>query len=544
MKKYRILNNKNAAFEYTYLIEAVKGKSTYKKVASLGNSEKLKKINEDYLKTLRLELEQITWTDDPKEIKKILLQKLSIKKTEYVYKNDGITVLYDVIKRLRIYDFIPKTRHKNIEAMLEYQIASRILNNDSVIKRFNDKDAYTNDIEVEKSTFYNFLDILDDYQDEILKGLNNKIAKETNRNVELVFYDSSTVYFESFVREGLRVPGYSKDGKFKEDQVVIGMATDENGIPIMLKVFRGNTADCNTFIPFIVEMKKTYNLKKVTIIADKGMSINRNIRFLEANGIDFIISYRLKTSSKEFKEFALNKLGYKEINSTTKYKEYEYNSHWNGKRVNENVRRRIITHSTTRAKKDNENRKTLINNFIKRQNSAGIVTADNIIGIKKYKFYKKVRKMEFILDYKKILEDENYDGFYVYETSRLDLKPADIIEIYHKQWQIEENFRTLKNALSVRPVYVWTDKHIRGHFILNFIALIVLKYSIYLINKEYEKNGVITKMTNNKFIDILNSKQHWEKNVAGTCVDEGSSWPAGEHFKRQIYNEIKDILKK
>ncbi|MDJ1649026.1 IS1634 family transposase, partial [Mycoplasma phocimorsus] len=176
-------------------------------------------------------------------------------------------------------------------------------------KRFNDKDAYTNDIEVEKSTFYNFLDILDDYQDEILKGLNNKIAKETNRNVELVFYDSSTVYFESFVREGLRVPGYSKDGKFKEDQVVIGMATDENGIPIMLKVFRGNTADCNTFIPFIVEMKKTYNLKKVTIIADKGMSINRNIRFLEANGIDFIISYRLKTSSKEFKEFALNKLG-------------------------------------------------------------------------------------------------------------------------------------------------------------------------------------------------------------------------------------------
>ncbi|MDJ1648848.1 IS1634 family transposase, partial [Mycoplasma phocimorsus] len=278
----------------------------------------------------------------------------------------------------------------------------------------------------------------------------------------------------------------SKDGKFKEDQVVIGMATDENGIPIMLKVFRGNTADCNTFIPFVIEMKKTYNLKKVTIIADKGMSINRNIRFLEANGIDFIISYRLKTSSKEFKEFALNKLGYKEINSTTKYKEYEYNSHWNGKRVNENIRRRIITHSTTRAKKDNEDRKTLINNFIKRQNSAGIVTADNIIGIKKYKFYKKVGKMEFILDYKKILEDENYDGFYVYETSRLDLKPADIIEIYHKRWQIEENFRTLKNALKVRPVYVWSDKHIRGHFILNFLALVVLKYSIYLVNKYYK----------------------------------------------------------
>ncbi|MDJ1646146.1 IS1634 family transposase [Mycoplasma phocimorsus] len=135
----------------------------------------------------------------------------------------------------------------------------------------------------------------------------------------------------------MRVPGYLKDGKFKEDQVVIGMATDENGIPIFLKLFRGNTADCDTFIPFIIEMKNTYNLKKVTIIADKDMSINRNIRFLESNGINFIISYRLKTSSKEFRKFALDEKGYKQINSSTRYKEYKYNSHWNGKRANEKI---------------------------------------------------------------------------------------------------------------------------------------------------------------------------------------------------------------
>ncbi|MDJ1646145.1 IS1634 family transposase [Mycoplasma phocimorsus] len=132
----------------------------------------------------------------------------------------------------------------------------------------------------------------------------------------------------------------------------------------------------------------------------------------------------------------------------------------------ENIRRRIITHSTFRAKKDKEDRINLINNFTKKQNLQGVVTADNIIGIKKYKFYKKVRKMEFTLDYSKILEDEKFDGYYVYETSRMDLKAADIIEIYYKQWQIEENLRTLKSALRVRPVYVWTDKHIKGHFIL------------------------------------------------------------------------------
>ncbi|MDJ1647925.1 transposase [Mycoplasma phocimorsus] len=81
----------------------------------------------------------------------------------------------------------------------------------------------------------------------------------------------------------------------------------------------------------------------MTIIADKGMPINRNIRFLELNGIDFIISYHLKTSFKEFRKFALEDEGYKQINSSTRYKEYKYNSHWNEKRVNENMKKNYYT---------------------------------------------------------------------------------------------------------------------------------------------------------------------------------------------------------
>ncbi|WLP85408.1 IS1634 family transposase [Mycoplasma seminis] len=87
------------------------------------------------------------------------------------------------------------------------------------------------------------------------------------------------MYFESFSRLGLRHSGYSKDGKFKEDQVVVGMATDENGIPIHIETFKGNTADSKTFIPFVLEMSKIYEIKNVTIIADKGMSTSSNIRF-------------------------------------------------------------------------------------------------------------------------------------------------------------------------------------------------------------------------------------------------------------------------
>ncbi|MDJ1646690.1 IS1634 family transposase, partial [Mycoplasma phocimorsus] len=247
MSKFNILNCTNAQGKYTFVIQRNKGKNGYKKIVSLGNYEKLEKQNKDYLVVLRNLIKNVNWTNDPQEIKEYLLSnflKSGLVKTVWV--NDGVKVIYKVIKKLGIYNLLPKTKHKDLEALLEYQIASKILSENSILKRFEQKDEYQNNIECQKTTFYNFLDILADNQDAIFKGINNKITQETDRNIELIFYDSSTVYFESFVREGLRVPGYSKDGKFKEDQVVIGMATDENGIPIMLKVFRGNTADCNT----------------------------------------------------------------------------------------------------------------------------------------------------------------------------------------------------------------------------------------------------------------------------------------------------------
>uniref|UniRef100_UPI003D2ABFFF transposase n=1 Tax=Mycoplasmopsis bovis TaxID=28903 RepID=UPI003D2ABFFF len=85
--------------------------------------------------------------------------------------------------------------------------------------------------------------------------------------------DATTTYFETFSREGYKKPGYSKDGKFKEDQIVIGMATDENGILLHYKIFPGNVTDSNTFIPFMLEIADIYEVNSVTIIADKGMSV-------------------------------------------------------------------------------------------------------------------------------------------------------------------------------------------------------------------------------------------------------------------------------
>ncbi|PPJ44871.1 IS1634 family transposase, partial [Rhizobium sp. KAs_5_22] len=228
---------------------------------------------------------------------------------------------------------------------------------------FYEKDTYKTKIDSSVNSFYRLLDVVYQSGDDILKKLNEIVQFETNEQRKEIFFDSTTVYFESFEAQGLKHQGYSKDGKFKENQIVIGLACDKNGIPFHIKIFHGRTPDQNTFIPFILEIEKKYNIKNITVVADRGMSSARNIRFLEQKGYKFIISYRAKNTSRAFKEYVLNESDYVEINQTLKYKFNDIFSTYKNKRQNSNLRRRVITHSTIRAKKDKVERENIIKSF-------------------------------------------------------------------------------------------------------------------------------------------------------------------------------------
>lgn len=541
MKKYVIINCKNAGRTYTKVIEPAGFGKGYKNVIGLGNSATLAEINPNYLETMKNKLLKIDTSLDPKEIKSILIKEIKAK--EVIWKrNVGIKYIYDAIDELNIFQSMKKSKRKNQESILKYQIASRVLNNYSIIQSFKSKGKFLNEIDTEKDTFYELLNDLVKNEMPIMKNLNEQIIGKTNRNVQLVFFDSSTVFFESFQREGIKKPGYSKDGKFKEDQVVIGMATDNNGVPIYIDILPGNTADSATMKPFIIKLKQFYNIENITVIADKGMSTNNNLRTLESLGIDYIISQRLKQSSKEFKQFVLNKDEYIQISPDLRYKEMNYESLWKGERPNGVIRKRIITHSISRMRKDRNDRDILINNFYKKANGKNTVSAKEMMGSKKQKFFKEVGNSHFVLDIEKALEDEKYDGFYIYETTRNDLSPSEIIDIYHHQWQIEENFRTLKGQLKVRPVYVRKDTQIKGHFILSFLALVVLKYLLNKINKFIESNGILYKMTNKKFINAINEANIIERYLNNELIGQEEIGFENDNDIKSDYELIKMAL--
>ncbi|EFF41640.1 IS1634 family transposase [Mycoplasmopsis alligatoris] len=493
------------------------GKGVFRTIG-LGSLEELTKLNKEAIATLKNKCLELS-TETPNEVvKQDLLNSLSSSVFEHEIVNYGISSLYKMINKLNLFRDLPKTKHKNIEEIIEYIIAKRIIDPSSIIQSFKDKDKFQNDIKNKKTTFYNCLDFVENHKDIIFKSVNNVIASETNRKVNIVFYDVTTVYFETFVRNRFRNPGYSKDGKFKEDQLVVGMVTDLNGIPIHYKLFEGNKPEMKTFVPFVVEMKQKYNLNNVTIVADRGMNINANLRFLESNNIDYIISYRLMSASKEIKESALS-IGEYEKNNSFLSKEVLYESNWKKGRLNGKIRKKIYTYSSKRALKDKNDRENLINNFVKKQDKHGIVNIDKMLGSKKCKYFQSVGDSKFMLNQNKILNDEKFDGYYVYETSRIDMTPIQIVETYAKQWQIEENFRTLKSAIQIRPVHVWTNEHIKGYFTLCILSLIVFKYSLYVVNDFLNKNGVIDRITNDRFKNALANANYTVDKVNGKIVD-------------------------
>ncbi|WAM01294.1 transposase [Mycoplasmopsis felis] len=155
---------------------------------------------------------------------------------------------------------------------------------------------------------------------------------------------------------------------------------DINGIPIFYKVFPGNTADVKTLIPFFNEFKLLFPDKKIIVVADRGMSSAENIKFLERNQIDFLISYRAKVASKKYKEYLLNETDYVILNDDYKYKERQMLIQHNKDDSKLYERKQVISISKLRAKVDAYNRNIEIKNFKKHQNADGYVNEKAMIG--------------------------------------------------------------------------------------------------------------------------------------------------------------------
>ncbi|MBF6607048.1 MAG: IS1634 family transposase [Chloroflexi bacterium] len=334
--------------------------------------------------------------------------------------------------------------------------------------------------ETNETAVYRYLDKLNKTQKRTVQQISYSHTRRIlNNNIQIVFYDVTTLYFEIQQEDGLRETGFSKDGKHQNPQIVLGLLVSMDGYPLAYEIYKGKKFEGDTMLPIINLFKRKYKLNNLIVVADAGLLSNKNIESLEANGHQYILGARIKNEKQTInsKIFALKlKDGESEV-------------------IQKNGRTKlIVNYSQARAKKDNANREKGIFKLEKQIKTNQLTKAQ--INNKGYnKFLKMEGKITVALNQAKIADDKKWDGLKGYLTNTA-LEKEQVMENYKHLWRIEKAFRVSKTDLKIRPVYHYAKRRIEAHVCIAFVA-----YKIY---KELERqlNELKSELSPEKAIEI------------------------------------------
>ena len=333
------------------------------------------------------------------------------------------------------------------------------------------KNHFNQDISV--YSIYRFLDRLHSkFKDKIQEITFLHTKKILKGKITVAFYDMTTLFFEASEEDELRKIGMSKDGKFQQPQIMIGLLVGKNGYPIGYEIFKGNTSETKTLIPVLKQFETKFNIVKPIIVADCALLSEKNLENLEKEGYKYILGGRIKNETAEIKQQVLSlkiKEGYSREIQTAKG-------------------RLIITYSSKRARKDAHNRIKGLQRLEKRVIS-GKLTKKHINNRGYNKYLKIEGKATIGIDYEKYNQDVAWDGLKGYVTNTL-LSKSLVIKQYHHLWHIEKAFRISKTDLRIRPIYHRLERRIEAHICICFTAYAVIKEFERLLEKNKIKISV------------------------------------------------------
>ena len=311
---------------------------------------------------------------------------------------------------------------------------------------------------VELHHLYRALDFVDEHRERLEEGLFLRGRDLFHLEVDLVFFDTTSTYFEGEGPEGLAGRGYSRDKRPDLMQVMIGLVMTREGIPVAHHVFPGDTADITLFTHAIADLRKRFAVRRVVVVADRGVASEPLLEALDQEGIGYIIGIPLRRWKAAGK--ALKRAGrYHEVADNLRVKE-----------VWEEGQRYVVCHNPEREVEDSRRRAEIVAMLEEKLKRGGLV------GLAKRKGqgrYLEVRDGgEAGIDWKKVKEDERYDGKYVLR-SNTEMSAEEIALAYKGLWRVEQGFREMKSGLELRPIRHWTPSRVRGHIMVCFLALVM-----------------------------------------------------------------------
>lgn len=313
--------------------------------------------------------------------------------------------------------------------------------------------------EVSANNIYYFMDKLNSRYKHQIEDISFAYTRKLlGGNIGVVFYDMTTIYFESSQPDELRKPGFSKDGKHQHPQIFLGLLVGRNGYPIGYDIFEGSIYEGHTLIPIIEKFEKRFNFEKPIVVADAGLLSNENISALTKGGYTFILGARIKNETNTIK---------KEIEKAAFTDEHIVKLHKPDKTV------LYVSYSDTRARKDKANRERGLKRLEKSLNS-GRLTKSNINNRGYNKYLKLEGELSIKIDYTKFENDCKWDGLKGYITNT-KLNGVQIIDSYNNLWKIEKAFRISKTDLKIRPIYHRIRERIEAHICISFVSFVLFK---------------------------------------------------------------------
>ncbi|MDO9576314.1 MAG: IS1634 family transposase [Candidatus Cloacimonadales bacterium] len=289
-------------------------------------------------------------------------------------------------------------------------------------------------------------------------------------SLEMVFFDTTSIYFEGEGGETLGRNGHSKDHRPDLKQMIIGVLMDNTGTPLCCEMWPGNIADVTTLIPITESVRNRFGVDHFCIVADRGMISNESIQQLESseNTIRYILGVRMRQVNEVKKEVLSRKGRYKEVYPESK--DQKEPSPLKVKEVRHNGKRYIVCLNMKQARKDQHDRENILASLQdKLRNGAG-----SLIGNKGYRKYLKIARKSISINFEKVRYEERFDGKWVLQTNT-DLSSEEVALRYKELWMVENIFRKMKSLLETRPVYHRIDEAICGHVFCSFLALVLLK---------------------------------------------------------------------
>jgi transposase len=294
------------------------------------------------------------------------------------------------------------------------------------------------------------------------------IRRNLFTELELVFFDTTSIYFEGKGGDNLGQYGNSKDHRSDRRQMVVGAVLDNKGFPLCCEIWPGNIADVNTLLPVANRLRKRFGVEKMCIVADRGMISQSTVETMEVRELNYILGVRMRRVNYVKREVLSRAGRYQEVVPEIKLSKAP--APLRVKEVIHNDTRYIVCLNPRQARKDKADRDMIVESLRDRIKS-GVKT---MIGNKGYRKYLQVTKGAIKIDDSKVMEEERYDGKWVL-TTNLDM-PADKIALKYKElWMVEHVFRDVKSILETRPVYHKVDETIRGHVFCSFLALVLRK---------------------------------------------------------------------